>query len=40
MQKFYFCACEKAFFALRRKYRKTPLTLKSTALGQRTGWEQ
>ncbi|QTA84829.1 Uncharacterized protein dnm_008300 [Desulfonema magnum] len=27
MQKLYFCACEKAFFALRRKYRKTRLHL-------------
>ncbi|QTA88102.1 Uncharacterized protein dnm_041430 [Desulfonema magnum] len=27
MQKFYFCACEKAFFALRRKHRKARLRL-------------
>ncbi|QTA90491.1 Uncharacterized protein dnm_065520 [Desulfonema magnum] len=27
VQKLYFCACEKAFFALRRKYGKTRLRL-------------
>ncbi|QTA90088.1 Uncharacterized protein dnm_061490 [Desulfonema magnum] len=27
MQKLYFCTCEKIFFALRRKYRKTRLRL-------------
>ncbi|QTA92462.1 Uncharacterized protein dnm_085420 [Desulfonema magnum] len=32
VQKFYFCNCEKVFFALRREYRKTCSALKSTVL--------